>query len=148
MISAHCSNKAIIRERINTIDSTVAKINRSETILLIESQIVELIDGEIETKCWNYYFNDCAKMDIAKISISFNKYPGELCFYYEENKVIKREESNVINGIDRNKWSLYFDKDKEVFSNGLHDSVRGNEIEQAYYFQRIAFTYANEFGCR
>ncbi len=121
---------------IKHIDSIVSNIDRHNNTLLKECDSIADIDGNKVYKCWNYYFNDPSKKIVNKVSISFNGFPEELCFYYENNKVIKRDAFKIRKGHYTSFWSIYFKDDKELDYRGT-DPERGisyDKIEQAYYF--------------
>ena len=142
------SQASSISKRVGHVDSVVELTNQQNIIPLRECDSITSIEGHKAYKCWNYYFNDCKKRDVFKVSISFDGGPEELCFYFEKNKVIKRQKNKIENGKPQVQWSIYFDGDKEVYLKGKMDTIRSNEVEQAYYFLNLAFRYAEEKTCR
>ncbi|HRH47422.1 MAG TPA: hypothetical protein PLP23_01650 [Panacibacter sp.] len=132
------------------VDSIVNARYKQNLYELHECDSVDLIDDAPKVyKCWNYYYKDCAKKDVFKVSISFNGLPDELCFYYENNKVIKRELYKIINRQSKLTWAIYFNDDKEILYKGKDPSNEGyDKIEEAYYFSSLANEYLEKIGCR
>ncbi len=126
------------------IDIVVSAINRHNTTLLKECDSIADIDGKKVYKCCNYYFNDTSKRNVNKVSISFKGLPEELCFYYENNKVIKRDAYKIRKGHYKSVWSIYFKNDKEIDYKGTNPErgIGYDKAEQAYYFLSLANEYA------
>lgn len=137
-------------ETTNRIDSVVSAINRTNNIFLKECDSIADIDGNKDYKCWNYYFNDTSKKNVNKVSISFNGLPEELCFYYENNKVIKRDAYKIRRGHYKSVWSIYFKNDKEIGYKGANPEkgISYDKTEQAYYFLSLAIEYSMKVAFR
>ena len=127
------------------IDSVVSAINRHNNTLLKECHSINMfINGKKGYKCWNYYFNDTSKTIVNKVSMSLNGLPVDLCFYYENNKVIKRDSYKIKKGRYISVWSIYFKNDKEIGYKGPdpEHGITYDKIEEAYYFLNLANEYA------
>lgn len=146
LFSAYSQDSA--KSVVRVIDSLVDNITKQKSAVLTECDSITDINGNKDYKCWNYYFKDTGKSEISKVSISFNGLPEELCFYYDRNKVIKAQENRIKNGKANLKWSIYIKHDNEIYTKGKLDTIRGNEVERAYYFSNLAFHYANQIARR
>jgi len=133
---------------IQHIDSIVSAINRHNQTLLRECDSITDIDGNKVYKCWNYYFNGPDKKEVIKVSISYNGLPEELCFYYENNKVIKRDAYQIRKGRYKSVWSIYFKNDKAIDYMGTNPErgISYNKIEEAYYFLSLANEYSTKIA--
>ena len=129
---------------VKHIDSIVLAITQQKNILLRECDSIADTNGNKVYKCWNYNFRDASKTDVSKVSISFNGLPEELCFYYENNKVIKRDVYRIRKAHSKLVWSIYFNNDKVIDYKGSspEKGIDDDKIEQAYYFLSLAKEYA------
>ena len=131
------------------VDSIIDKRSKQNLYDLHECDtVLALMNYPQEYKYWNYYYNDCSQKDVFKVSISFNGLPEKLCYYYENNMVIKRQLFKIINKRAKLIWSIYFDADKEILYEGKSpDNIGYDKVEQAYYFLSLAKEYLEKTGC-
>jgi hypothetical protein len=138
-----------IMQTLKHIDSVLIAASNQQIIELNECDSVALIDADKVYKCFNYFFRDSSKKDVYKVSISFNGFGEELCFYYENNKVIKAQRNK---GMYEKYYSAdYLDKDKVIFSKKPKTNRKELAIgttlkpaEEAYYFRDLAFEYVRK----
>lgn len=137
-------------ETTKHIDSVVSAINRHNSTSLKECDSIADIDGKKVYKCWNYHFDETVKKNVSKVSISYNGLPEELCFYYENNKVIRRDAYKIRKGHYKSVWSIYFKNDKEIGYKGTNPErgIGYDKTEQAYYFLSLANEYSMKVASR
>ena len=135
--TANCQDPSI-STIIKEIDKSVNKINNQKKILLSRCDSIADFYGKKVYKCWNYYFTDTTQKDVCKIAISWNGF-AEWLYYYDKNKVIKSQRNRLLHGKEQMKWSIYFKEDKEIYIKGYMDRIRGDEVEEAYYFLNSNF---------
>ena len=148
MTSLICHSQELpVVETLKYIDSVVSEIDKLNNTLLKECNLIKDFYGKKYNKCWHYYFKDVNKKFVNKVSISFNGLPEELCYYYQNNKVIRRDVYKIKKGHSKLVWSIYFRNDKEINHKGFNNKERGigyDKIGQAYFFLSLANEYSQK----
>lgn len=148
--SSSYTQNSLELKAIKYVDSVVVAIERHNNILLRDSVSLAGLEKSKKYKYWNYYFQDTSKGVVNKVSISTDNSPEILRFYYEGNKVIRRDEFNIRNGQHKLIWTIYFKNDKEIYVKG-ENPERGigfDIVGQAYYFLRNAMYCLNRVQSR
>ena len=147
MTSLLCHSQELpIVVTLRHIDSVVLDIDKQNNTLLKECNLIEHFDGKKDNKCWYYYIKDVNKKFVNKVSISFNGLPEELCYYYQNNKVIRRDVYKIKKGHSKLVWSIYFRNDKEIKHKGTNQErgIGYDKIGQAYFFLSLANEYSQK----